>query len=69
GHLVVKYLEGQHDGASYLRDLSRRADDFDRFLLVTLDIRPSRQDIEATCYTNALDAPPVSLKPGKASCS
>uniref|UniRef100_A0A147BL27 Putative transport and golgi organization protein 2 n=1 Tax=Ixodes ricinus TaxID=34613 RepID=A0A147BL27_IXORI len=64
GHLVVKYLEGQHDGASYLRELSRRADDFDRFLLVTLDIRPSRQDIEATCYTNALDAPPVSLKPG-----
>ncbi|KAL3210961.1 hypothetical protein MRX96_036791 [Rhipicephalus microplus] len=78
GHLAVRYLEGGQDGMSYLRDLRRKASDYDRFLLVTLDVRfvlqratlasklqlPSRQDIQACCYTNALDSPPIHLKPG-----
>ncbi|XP_075535985.1 transport and Golgi organization protein 2 homolog isoform X1 [Dermacentor variabilis] len=64
GHLAVRYLEGAQDGMSYLRDLRRKASDYNRFLLVTLDVSPSRQDIQACCYTNALDSPPVHLKPG-----
>lgn len=39
GHLAVRYLEGGQDGMSYLRDLRRKASDYDRFLLVTLDVR------------------------------
>lgn len=64
GHLVVKYLEGRQDGINYLRDLQRRADAFDRFLLVTVDISPATQGVQASCYTNAEDSVPVQLKPG-----
>ncbi|KAH7962817.1 hypothetical protein HPB52_018070 [Rhipicephalus sanguineus] len=51
GHLAVRYLEGGQDGMNYLRDLRRKASDYDRFLLVTLDVsnplRPWRKVVES----------------------
>ncbi|XP_064472715.1 transport and Golgi organization 2 homolog [Ornithodoros turicata] len=64
GNLVVRYLENQQDGMTYLKDVRRKGDQFDRFLLVTVDVRPSAQDARASCYTNAQDAVPMQLTPG-----
>lgn len=64
GFLVVNYLESNNEGEAYLRELRTDADLYNEFLLVTVDVRPSLGEVNASYYTNAGGEGPVIMRPG-----
>ncbi|XP_054723988.1 transport and Golgi organization 2 homolog [Uloborus diversus] len=63
GFLAVDYVAGQSDCFSYLHAINQEKQNYNGFLLVTMDIR-SLHDPKIAYVTNASSTPPVRLNPG-----
>ncbi|XP_023241797.1 transport and Golgi organization 2 homolog [Centruroides sculpturatus] len=64
GFLVVDYLKSQMSGPNYLRNLQKQSDQYNNFVMVTVDIRPSFGKVTGSYYTNCEDDPPSTLHSG-----
>lgn len=64
GFLVVDFLESSVDGTTYINQLIKEKDDYNGFLLVTLDIKPQQKKCSLNFYSNLQEGGPTHLEPG-----
>ncbi|XP_067135139.1 transport and Golgi organization protein 2 homolog [Centruroides vittatus] len=64
GFLVVDYVKNNQDGLSYLQEICDHCDEYNGFLLVTLDLRKWTNDVLLSYFTNGSNEKPTSLSSG-----
>ncbi|GIX78782.1 transport and Golgi organization 2 [Caerostris extrusa] len=63
GTLAIDYVVGEKDCTTYLDEISSQKENYNQFLLVTIDFN-SLKEPKIAYYTNTSYLPPVSLPPG-----
>lgn len=64
GFLVVDYVKNNQDCLSYLQEICDHCDEYNGFLLVTLDLRKWNNDISISYFTNGSKDKPKLLPSG-----
>ncbi|CAN7938556.1 unnamed protein product [Ixodes hexagonus] len=64
GFLVVDFVRSSQDGQTFLNKLMRERNEYNGFLLVTVEIKPLQKKCSLNSYSNLQEGTPTSLDPG-----